>query len=178
MPGKAVCLNSIRSKMKETIIRQVREKDSKAICNIYNFYVENTIISFEEQEVTQKEMEERIHKTRKNYPWIVYEEEDQILGYAYVGRWKERAAYRHTVEDTLYVRHDVLGRGIGRALLESLLKEVRKIDVRVVMAVIALPNERSVKLHEYYGFKKTGHFCGVGYKMDRWIDVGYWELQL
>ena len=164
--------------MKEIIIRRVREKDTKAICDIYNFYVENTIISFEEQKVTQKEMEERIHKTINNYPWIVCEKEDQVLGYAYAGKWKERSAYRYTVEDTLYVRRDAAGQGIGRALLESLLKEVRKIDMRVVMAVIALPNERSVKLHEYYGFKKAGHFCGVGYKMDRWIDVGYWELQL
>jgi len=164
--------------MEAAVIRQVQDKDVKAICDIYNFYIENTIISFEEKPITQKEMEERIHTTREHYPWLVYEKEGQILGYAYVGKWKERAAYRYTVEDALYVRYDVLGQGIGRALLESLMEEIKKLDVRVVMGVIALPNERSIRLHEYYGFKKAGQFTNVGYKMGRWIDVGYWELQI
>lgn len=164
--------------METAVIRQVQDKDIKAICDIYNFYIENTIISFEEKTISQKEMEGRIHGIREHYPWLVYEKEGQILGYAYVSKWKERAAYRYTVEDTLYVRHDVLGQGIGRALLESLMKEIKKLEVNVVIAVIALPNARSVQLHEYFGFREAGHFINVGYKLGRWIDVGYWELQM
>ena len=164
--------------MEQVVIRVVQDKDIKQICDIYNFYIENTFISFEEKTITHEEMKERTNKTKKNYPWLVYEKEGQILGYAYIGKWKDRSAYRYTVEDTLYVRQDVLGQGIGRELLESLMEETKKLDVYVVMAVIALPNERSIRLHEYYGFKKTGHFSHVGYKMGRWIDVGYWELQI
>jgi phosphinothricin acetyltransferase len=164
--------------METAVIRPAQDKDAKAICDIYNFYIENTIISFEEKIIDSKEMEGRIHAIGELYPWLVYEKEGQILGYAYASKWKERTAYRHTVEDTLYVRQDVLGQGIGRALLESLMEEVKKLDVRVVIAVIALPNARSVQLHEYFGFRKAGHFINVGHKLGRWIDVGYWELQM
>ena len=159
-------------------IRQVQLSDVKDICEIYNYYVENTSISFEEELVSEEEIEKRIVKITKSYPWIVYELENRVVAYAYVSKWKERSAYRFTVEDTIYVKNDVLGKGIGQILLKGLLEEIIKQDIHVVIAVIALPNERSIKVHEKFGFKKAAHFTKVGYKNKNWIDVGYWELQI
>jgi phosphinothricin acetyltransferase len=164
--------------MSGKVIRPVRKEDSKAICEIYNFYVENTNISFEENKVSEDEMEQRIQKITKEYPWIVYEIDGKVVGYAYVGQWKERSAYRFTAEDTIYVKNDNLGMGIGKVLLTEIIKEIKKKDIHIVMAVIALPNDRSISLHEQFGFKKAAHFKEVGYKNSQWIDVGYWEFEL
>ena len=121
----------------------------------------------------------RIEEKIKKYPWIVYEENGKVLGYAYVGKWKERSAYRHTVEDTIYVKESERGKGIGQKLFEGLMEEVEKDkEVHVIMGVIALPNEKSVQIHEKNGFKKAAHFTEVGYKNNQWIDVGYWEKVL
>lgn len=157
-------------------IRPVRREDSKSICEIYNYYVVNTNISFEEQPISEGEMERRIVEKTKKYPWLVYVEEGEIVGYSYVGNWKERSAYRHTVEDTIYVKTDRQGKGIGQKLFEDLLEAVGKDkEIHAIIAVIALPNEKSVAIHERNGFEKVAHFEEVGYKNDTWIDVGYWE---
>lgn len=160
-------------------IRFASIKDAASISNIYNYYVRNTEISFEEEEVSVEEMGRRIEKIIAEFPWIVYEEEGKVLGFAYAGKWKERSAYRHTVEDTIYVEHGERGKGIGRKLFEKLIEEIKKdTDRHVIMGVIALPNGESVEMHERNGFKKAAHFREVGYKNGKWIDVGYWERVL
>jgi len=159
-------------------IRYVQKKDIMSICEIYNYYIENTNISFEEQRISEKEMGQRIHRIIQLFPLIVYELDKKVMGYAYISKWKERSAYRFTAEDTVYVKNDALRRGIGNALLENLIEETHKKDIHILMAVIALPNENSVKLHESFGFQKAAHFTKVGYKNKEWIDVGYWELQI
>jgi L-amino acid N-acyltransferase YncA len=157
-------------------IRFVRKEDAREIIEIYNYYVLNTEISFEEEAVSLEEMSNRIEEKTKKYPWIIYEEDTKVLGYAYVGKWKERSAYRHTVEDTIYVKESERGKGIGQKLFEGLMEEIEKDkEVHVIMGVIALPNEKSVQIHEKNGFKKAAHFREVGYKNNKWIDVGYWE---
>jgi len=157
-------------------IRFVCIEDAKSIASIYNYYVLNTEISFEEEEVSIEEMSNRIEEQVKKYPWIVYVRDGELVGYAYVGKWKERSAYRHTVEDTIYVKKDERGKGIGQKLFEGLMEEIEKDrEVHVIMGVIALPNEKSVQMHERNGFKKAAHFSEVGYKNNKWIDVGYWE---
>jgi L-amino acid N-acyltransferase YncA len=157
-------------------IRFVRKEDANNIVDIYNYYVLNTEISFEEEAVSLEEMSKRIEEKIKRFPWIVYEENGEVLGYAYVGKWKERPAYRHTVEDTIYVKESARGNGIGQKLFECLMEEVIKDkEVHVIIGVIALPNEKSVQIHERNGFKKAAHFREVGYKNNKWIDVGYWE---
>jgi len=157
-------------------IRFVRKEDAKSIIKIYNYYVLNTEISFEEEAVSEEVMSERINEKIKMFPWIVYEEKGILLGYAYVGKWKERSAYRHTVEDTIYVKESERGKGIGQKLFEGILEEIYKDrEVHVIMGVIALPNKSSVKIHERNGFIKAAHFKEVGYKNNKWIDVGYWE---
>jgi len=157
-------------------IRFVRKDDAKSIIEIYNYYVLNTEISFEEKAVSEEEMGKRIEEKIKMFPWIVYEENGMLLGYAYVGKWKERSAYRHTVEDTIYVKESERGKGIGQKLFEGIMEEIYKNkDVHVIMGVIALPNRSSVQIHERNGFIKAAHFKEVGYKNNKWINVGYWE---
>ncbi len=157
-------------------IRFVCKEDAANIVEIYNYYVLNTEISFEEDAVSVEEMGGRIEEKIKKFPWIAYVEGGELLGYAYAGQWKERSAYRHTVEDTIYVRAGEVGRGIGRKLFEGLLEELAKDkEVHAIMGVIALPNEKSVLMHERNGFIKAAHFREVGFKNNKWIDVGYWE---
>lgn len=164
--------------MGNELIRSVKKEDSRRICEIYNYYVLNTFISFEEAPVSTAEMEKRISTISAAYPFMVYERSGEILGYAYANKWKERSAYRYVAEVTVYIDKDHLGRGIGREMTEALLDDCKKRGFHALMAVIALPNDASVRLHEEFGFKKAAHFTEVGYKQNRWIDVGYWELIL
>jgi L-amino acid N-acyltransferase YncA len=164
--------------MSHKIIRKVYIEDSQRVCEIYNHYVQNTCITFEEECVTPEEMARRIINITTAYPFLVYEMDGELLGYAYATRWKERAAYRFTAEVTAYVDKDHLGEGIGNQLLEELLERVKSSNIHILMAVIALPNDKSVGLHEKYGFKKAAHFTEVGFKQNKWIDVGYWEMIL
>jgi len=162
----------------EEMIRAVGEEDGKRICEIYNHYVQNTCISFEEVPVSVEEIEKRIAASTPAYPFLVYETNGDLLGYACASKWKERSAYRFTAEVTVYTDKDHLGKGIGSKLLKALLDDIKTRNIHVLMAVIALPNDKSIRLHEKYGFEKAAHFTEVGYKQNRWIDVGYWELVL
>jgi phosphinothricin acetyltransferase len=160
------------------MIRPVTANDASALCGIYNYYIVNTVVTFEEEELSPPVMETRIRNITGKYPWFVWEENGELLGYAYAHKWHERAAYRFSAEDSIYLRHDALGRGIGRRLLGRVIAELRKTDVHALMSVITIPNEKSVTLHESFGFKKAAEFHEIGYKMNRWLDVGYWELLL
>ena len=160
------------------MIRPITIMDAPAICDIYNYYVNNTIISFEEEPVDVVEMKGRIDHITAQYPWLVYEVKGQVVGFAYASRWKTRSAYRFTAEVTVYTRHNFIQKGLGSLMYEALLAELEERYIRSVMAVIALPNEASEALHKKMGFKKVAHFEEVGFKQDRWIDVAYWQRLL
>jgi phosphinothricin acetyltransferase len=160
------------------IIRDVVLQDSAQICAIYNYYVLNTNISFEEEQIAVEEMARRIDVVAQHYPWIVLERDDVVLGYAYASRWKDRSAYRFVAETTVYVDREHLREGAGTVLMQALLSRLAALDLHSLMAVIALPNEKSVAIHEKFGFKKAAHFTEVGFKRGTWIDVGYWQKML
>jgi phosphinothricin acetyltransferase len=161
------------------MIRRVMTEDAAAIRGIYNYYVEHTVISFEEKPVTLEEMEGRIRSIGAAYPWFIWEEKDGgLLGYGYANTWKDRPSYRYTAELSVYVRNGRQGGGIGGALMARLLEELRKTELHALVSAITLPNEGSVALHEKFGFKHTGRFREIGFKLDKWLDVGYWELVL
>lgn len=160
------------------MIRPVTLADAAAIADIYNYYVVNTTVSFEEAPITPLEMESRIRNVASKFPWLVAEENGVVEGYAYLSTWKARIAYRYTAEISIYLRLGSEGRGLGRMLMEQLLKATAKSNLHVLTACITLPNLRSVSLHEKFGFKKVGHFHEVGFKMNQWVDVGDWELVL
>ena len=158
------------------MIRKIQAEDAAQICEIYNYYILNTIITFEESTVSTAEMRSRIIQTIQKHPWFVYEQNNQIVGYAYASEWKSRCAYKHSVETTVYLRNDAKGNGLGTLLYQELIDQLRNKNIHAAIGGIALPNDASVALHEKLGFVKIGQFREVGYKFDNWIDVGYWEL--
>ena len=160
------------------MIREVKVEDAKEIAEIYNYYIQNTIVTFEEISISTEEMKGRIVAIASKFPWLVYESEGRIKGYAYGGEWKSRSAYKYSLESSVYLKHDESGQGIGTALYKELLEQLSARDFHAVIGGISLPNEMSIALHEKFGFKKIAQFNEVGYKFDKWIDVGYWELIL
>lgn len=156
-------------------IRSVRQDDIQAISEIYNYYVEHTVVTFSETPVSVHEMQSLIQQVTKTCPWLVAEEENLILGYTFVMPWKVRSAYRFTVESTVYLRPDRSGKGLGTRLYQSLFEKLESTEIHRVVGCIALPNPASVALHEKFGFKKVAHFSEVGCKFGHWIDVGYWQ---
>jgi L-amino acid N-acyltransferase YncA len=157
------------------MIRDATTADAAAISSIYNHYVTDTIITFEETPVSAQAMADRIRDTMAEFPWVVYAEGGHTLGYAYASRWKTRSAYRYSVESTVYVDAAQVGRGIGGRLYGRLLVLLGQRGLHAVVGGIALPNPASIALHEKFGFRKVAHFEQVGYKLGRWIDVGYWQ---
>jgi phosphinothricin acetyltransferase len=157
-------------------IRDCTDADVPRICDIYNHYIRETVVTFEETPILAAEMARRIAEVRKRFPWLVIESNGVVAGYAYAGLWKTRSAYRFAVESTIYLAADAAGRGLGTALYTRLLQALPACDARRVLGCIALPNDPSVALHEKLGFKKIGIFERVGWKFDRWVDVGYWGL--
>jgi L-amino acid N-acyltransferase YncA len=161
------------------IIRTAGPNDGGPISRIYNHYVANTIVTFEEEPVSGEQMTGRIEEVRSaSLPWLVAEVDRALAGYAYASRWKGRCAYRFSVEVTVYLDPAHTGRGIGSRLFEQLLAELRQRGFRTALGGIALPNDASIALHERFGFSKAAHFEQVGFKFGRWIDVGYWQLLL
>jgi len=160
------------------MIRNATTADAERICAIYNHYIKNTVISFEEEPVDEREMAHRIAEYTKAYPWLVFEKDGEILGYCYATKWRVRPAYRHSAETSVYVHKDHAGEGIGSALYAELIARAPGCGLHALVAGITLPNERSQALHEKMGFKKVAHFADIGNKFGKWLDVGYWERVL
>ena len=163
------------------MIRDVVPEDAVAIAKIYNHYIEHTIITFEMELIDSNEMLARIQAVLAGgFPWLVkLNDADEVVGYAYVGPWRARAAYRASVESALYVSHDQTGKGYGGELYETLLDRLQKSgDVHVVVGVLTMPNDASVALHRKLGFKEGGIYREVGRKFDRWIDVQTLQLKI
>ncbi|NNE97502.1 MAG: N-acetyltransferase [Pyrinomonadaceae bacterium] len=157
-------------------IRDVKLEDSSQIAEIYNHYILNTHHTFETKPVEAAEMEERIKEVISDFPFLVAEEDGKIVGYAYAINFKLRQAYENTSEVSIYVDSDSKQKGIGTLLYDGLFEELEDLYVHAIVAGIALPNDPSIKFHEKLGFEKVAHFREIGYKLGRWIDVGYWEL--
>jgi L-amino acid N-acyltransferase YncA len=161
------------------MIRPATSDDAARFAEIYNDYVTDTVITFEEEVVSVDEYAARIQAiVGSGLPWLVWESDGIVDGYAYAMPWRKRAAYRFTVESAIYIAKHQVGQGIGTQLYATLLNELQKGEYHSVMGLIALPNPASVKLHERFGFKKIGVSAEVGRKFDRWIDVGTWQLML
>lgn len=162
----------------QTTLRSVAPADAAAIAAIYNPYVLETVISFEQSPVSEAEMAQRIRDYTALYPWLVAELEGRVVAYAYATRWRTRAAYDHSLESTVYVDKAYTGRGIAGPLYLALLAQLKARGVHAVVGCIALPNDASVAIHEKCGFVKVAHFPQVGRKFERWVDVGFWQATL
>ncbi|MEL7536216.1 MAG: N-acetyltransferase family protein [Pseudomonadota bacterium] len=162
-----------------TVVRPVKLADVKAIAAIYNHYIETSFATFETKPVSIRAMTARIREVRDiNLPWLVADRSGDIAGYAYATKWKERSAYRFSVESTVYLAPSATGGGVGTHLYAALLDELRALPVNAVLGGITLPNPASVALHEKLGMQKVAHLKKVGYKFDQWVDVGYWQICL
>jgi phosphinothricin acetyltransferase len=157
-------------------IRKVEMSDAEQITAIYNYYILKTHHTFETEPLDVVQTQERISKTIEDYPYLVAEEDGVILGYAYATQFRLRQAYEHSAEVSIYVKNDAKQKGIGTELYRKLFEELYETYVHAIVAGISLPNDPSVKFHEKLGFRKVAHFNEIGYKLGRWIDVGYWEL--
>lgn len=160
-------------------IRSTTTQDAVALARIYNHYILNTVVTFEEQAVSAEEMAARIEEVAGHgLPWLIAERDGEVLGYACASRWKPRSAYRHSVEITVYLDPAAAGQGLGTQLYQALFAALRQRSIHVVIGGIALPNEASIALHEMLGLTKVAHFREVGFKFNRWVDVGYWQALL
>ncbi|MDY0780353.1 N-acetyltransferase family protein [Tenacibaculum sp. IB213877] len=160
------------------MIRKVTPKDAKAITDIYNYYVRTSVATLEENEVSEKYFTDQINEVTQKFPWFVYEVNNEIIGFANASAWKTRSGYKKSVQLTIYLSPNTTSKGIGSLLYESVINELQKLDVHILMGGISLPNDASVRLHEKFGFVKSAHFKEIGYKFNNWVDVGYWQLVL
>lgn len=159
-------------------IRPARPEDVDRLCAIYNHYVLNDVATFEEEPVAPADMRKRVEDVQKLLFWLVYEVDGVAIGFAYAGRWKPRAAYRFSVELSVYVDPNHLGKGIGKALYADLIAALRTTEVNSVIGGVAGSNPLSIALHRSFGFEPVAHLRSVGYKFGQWIDVRYFQLLL
>ncbi|RIL01681.1 MAG: phosphinothricin acetyltransferase [Proteobacteria bacterium] len=158
------------------MVRDATASDAAAIASIYNHYVANTVVTFEEESVAAGEMARRVEEVQAgSLPWLVAEADGRVLGYPYARPWHARSAYRFSAEITVYLDAAQCGRGIGTRLYGALFPLLEARRIHAAIGGIALPNEASVALHEKFGLRKVAQFAEVGFKFDRWIDVGYWQ---
>lgn len=155
-------------------LRAAEVKDCFSICEIYNFYIQNSVVTFDEQLMEVNQWEEKLtYLNKQNFPFIVAETDNgEILGFAYVAPWRQKSAYRKTVEDSIYLRAAATGKRVGTKLLGELLTRSKASGVKEVVAVISDSGaDSSVRLHEQFGFKKQGHLAKVGFKFNRWLGT-------
>lgn len=159
-------------------IRLADAFDAAGVLAIYEPIVRNTIISFEFEPPTVTEIRNRITKTLEKFPWLVCEQQGEILGYAYAGPHRTRLAYQWSVDVSVYIAEQGRRLGIGHALYTSLFRVLVLQGFHNAYAGIALPNPASVGLHEAVGFRPVGVYQAVGYKFGAWHDVGWWQCAL
>lgn len=161
------------------MIRGVEKVDAHKICEIYNHYVLTTSISFETDAVSVDDMVRRIDEIKAGgYPYHVYLIDEEVVGYCYFNKWNGRCAYQTTVEISIYVDKNFVGRGVGASLIKYAIDGLDRRKFHTIVAGITIPNVASIVLHEAYGFKQISHFKEVGFKFNQWQDVGHWQLIL
>jgi L-amino acid N-acyltransferase YncA len=159
-------------------VRVATEADAGAVAAIYAPYVRETAISFEEMPPTPDEMARRLTATLETYPYLVFDDGEGVLGYAYGSVHRTKPAYRWSVETTVYTARHAHRKGIGRALYTELLDLLTRQGFHSAFAGITLPNGKSVGLHESMGFAYLGTFAEIGFKYGELHDVGWWRRTL
>ncbi|GAA1985589.1 N-acetyltransferase family protein [Microbacterium pumilum] len=162
-------------------IRAVEDRDIPDIREIYNYYVTNSVVTFDEKKWTFQQWRDKVERLRKlDLPFIVAESPSgQVLGYAYVSPWSGKSSYRYTVENSIYLGQAATGKGLGRALLAELIAACEAKGIREMVAVISDKGaEASVSLHEKLGFTEVGRMGRVGFKFGRWLGTIYLQKSL
>ena len=162
----------------DLVLRDATTTDAAACAALYAPYVTDTTISFEEEPPDATEMARRIAASQEAHAWLVAERDHRLVGYAYAGAFRARAAYRHTCEVSVYVDLDAHGTGIGRSLYEALLERMREAGMRRAVGAATMPNHASDRLHRTLGFEVVGTLREVGFKQGRWCDVTWFQKAL
>jgi phosphinothricin acetyltransferase len=160
------------------IVRDATPEDAAACAAIYAPYVTGTVITFEEAPPTAAEMAQRITEAQSAHAWLVLEDAGRVVGYAYAGPYKTRAAYRWSCEVSVYLNPVFHGRGGGRALYEALFARLADRGYRMLVAGLAVPNDASVALHRAVGFEPIGTYRRIGWKHGAWRDVLWMQRPL
>ena len=162
------------------IVRPATAEDAEALAAIYGEAVLNGFGTFEEEPPSAADMEQRRRAiAERGLPYLVAEQDGQVLGFAYAGPFRPRAAYRYTLEDSVYVAPDAAGKGVGRAVLSAVIEACEALGVRQLMAVIGdSGNAASIGLHRSLGFEQTGVGKSVGFKHGRWVDIVHMQKPL
>ncbi|MDO5079205.1 MAG: GNAT family N-acetyltransferase [Streptococcus minor] len=159
-------------------IRQAKVEDAEQLLALYTPYVKETTITFETQVPSVQEFQSRIQTILDKFPYLVAEEADTILGYAYAHTYYDRAAYDWTVELSIYVDTKKTQVGIGNALYDALEEKLAQQNIINFLACISLPNEASICFHKKRGYKQIGHFKKVGFKFGQWWDTVWMQKSL
>ncbi len=159
-------------------IRLASTADAKAILYVYAPFIQNTSLTFELEVPSQQKFAERIKTYLQKWPWLVCEINGEVAGYAYASNYRERAGYQWSCECSVYIQDHYLKRGIAQALYSCLTEILKLQGYKNVYAVINLPNDKSVSLHEKCGFEWMATYENVGYKLGKWKDVGWWIKKL
>ena len=159
-------------------IRSALSSDASSILDIYAPYIANTAVSFETEVPAVEDFMQRIMRNQESCPWLVYESDGLIAGYAYASKHRDRAAYQWSLESSVYVNEGFHQQGIATKLYQTLFQILKYQGCRNLYAGITLPNEKSVNFHQKMGFNKIADYKNIGYKFNSWHTVGWYELQL
>lgn len=159
-------------------IREVELRDASDILGIYNYYIANSISTFDEEQKTLAYIENKISSISIKYPWYVIEDNRKIIAFAYADQWKDKSAYDKSVESTIYVSNNARGKGLGHKIYKHLIDKLKQDGYHSITGIISLPNDESISLHEKLGFEKVAHFKEIGSKFNMIIDVACWQLIL
>lgn len=159
-------------------VRPIAENDIVRCAEIYNYYIENTTITFEEQPLSVEVFAARVRRIEASYPYLVAEEDGIVVGYAYLDAYNERSAYRYTADLSIYLAHDRLSRGVGGKLLDKIERDGAARGLRNIISIVTEENARSIAFHEKHGFTEVGRMRKVGLKFERWLDVVFYQKVL
>lgn len=159
-------------------IRPVTPSDARALLDIYLPYIEKSVITFETTDPGVAAFEQRITSYTEKYPWLVAQEDDVVIGYAYASKHREREAYQWCVESSVYVLPEYHGKGVAAALYRQLFEVLQEQGFINVFAGITLPNPKSYAFHRKMGFEPVGIYRNIGYKLGQWHDVAWFAKTL
>ena len=159
-------------------IRLATPDDARQCLDIYRYYADHTAFSFEESAPTVEQMAQRIANISASYPWLVFEQDQVVLGYAYASQFRPRPAYRWSAEVTIYLDERAKRSDIATRLYQELFSVLIKLGYYNALAVITEPNPESERFHLKLGFRKIGTFESIGFKLNQWSDIGWWQKQL
>lgn len=160
------------------LVRNFEKTDTADCLAIYSYYVDNTVIAFEEKVPTLEEFEERLNKISSNYPFLVAIENNRVMGYAYLDTFNERTAYRYTTDFSIYLDKDCCHKGVGSLLYGELERQAKQEGIKNIIAIITTQNDDSLHFHMKMGFHCVGELKNVGYKFKRWLSVKYYQKPL